>query len=185
MFKAFDTDKFHFVEGDTDSSYWAIAGDQNESYTQGFKHIIKDKQFYDNNVYKWFPDPNKGLEDEKKLLGVSTEKEGTVMFAVSPKCYYLCAPGKKEENIMKAKGADLRRNHITPDDYKATVLEKQIIQGENCGFYVHDIDGMKHMVKMLTRKNIITPIHNKMICLDNYSCAPIIQGLSKEDYECQ
>jgi hypothetical protein len=86
---------------------------------------------------------------------------------------------------MKAKGADLRRNRITPDDYKATVLENRIIQGENCGFYVYDINGTKHMVKMLTRKNVITPIHNKMICLDNYSCAPIIKGLSKEDYECQ
>jgi DNA polymerase elongation subunit (family B) len=26
LFKAFDTDRFHFIEGDTDSLYWAISG---------------------------------------------------------------------------------------------------------------------------------------------------------------
>jgi hypothetical protein len=31
MYKAFDMDKMHFVEGDTDSMYWAISGKINES----------------------------------------------------------------------------------------------------------------------------------------------------------
>jgi hypothetical protein len=65
MDKCLYMDKLHFVEGDTDSMYWGIAGDPNDNIHQGFKNIIKDKEFYDANVYKWFPDPSKGIEDEK------------------------------------------------------------------------------------------------------------------------
>jgi hypothetical protein len=55
--------------------------------------VIKDKVFYDKNVYKWFPNPNQPKEeqtrDKKKLLGVSFEKEGYIMYAIAPKSYIL------------------------------------------------------------------------------------------------
>jgi hypothetical protein len=46
LYKCLDLDKIHFIEGDTDSMYWAVAGALDEPNTQGFKHIIKDHEFY-------------------------------------------------------------------------------------------------------------------------------------------
>jgi hypothetical protein len=44
---------------------------------QKFKHVVKDEVFYNENVYKWFPNPNipkkDQTRDKKKLLGVSFE----------------------------------------------------------------------------------------------------------------
>ncbi|KAA6360371.1 MAG: hypothetical protein EZS28_044102 [Streblomastix strix] len=78
MYKCFDMDRLHFIEGDTDSAYWAVSGksfseksasistesinglDQCESddsipvYKQQFKHVIKDQQFYNENVKYFF-----------------------------------------------------------------------------------------------------------------------------------
>ncbi|KAA6403126.1 MAG: hypothetical protein EZS28_001355 [Streblomastix strix] len=34
MNKCFDMDKLHFVEGDTDSAYWAVSGDENAGIKQ-------------------------------------------------------------------------------------------------------------------------------------------------------
>jgi hypothetical protein len=194
IYKAFDMDRFHYIEGDTDSMYFAIAGDPTDDYRQGFKHIIKDQKFYDENVYKWFPDPSKGIEDEKKLLGVCVEKEGFKMIAVAPKCYYINSviqPKKTEvyeariKTTMKIKGVSLARNNINTNDYDDVVNEGKIIKGQNCGFHTKKVDGIIGMVKLETDKNAITPIHNKMICLPNFSCAPFIEGLTRNDYICE
>jgi hypothetical protein len=37
--------RFHYVEGDTDSLYFAISGDKNEDIDQRFKYIIDNEQF--------------------------------------------------------------------------------------------------------------------------------------------
>jgi hypothetical protein len=50
--------KIHFVEGNTDSMYIAVAGNPNDDCHQGFKHAIKNKEYYDKYGYKWFPNPN-------------------------------------------------------------------------------------------------------------------------------
>jgi hypothetical protein len=42
----------HYVEGDTDSLYFAISGDKNEDINQCFKYIITNEQFYNENIYK-------------------------------------------------------------------------------------------------------------------------------------
>jgi hypothetical protein len=55
MERCLDVNKFHYVEGDTDSLYFAISGDKNEDNKQGFKHIITDEKFSNENVYKWLP----------------------------------------------------------------------------------------------------------------------------------
>jgi hypothetical protein len=178
IYKAFDTDRFHYVEGDTDSMYFAIAGNPEADYKQGFSYVIKDQKFYDENVYKWFSKEKNG----KKLLGVSIEKEGTKMVAVAPKCYYIST--SNEKHIMKIKGVSLARNTIKPEDYLNVVRYSEIIKGSNCGFYTKFVDGVHTMVKLETEKNAITPVHNKMICLPNNSCAPFIEGLTKEDYIC-
>jgi hypothetical protein len=41
MYKCLDMTRIHFVEGDTDSMYWAISGSKEENYEQRFKSVIK------------------------------------------------------------------------------------------------------------------------------------------------
>ena len=101
MYKCLDMDKIHFIEGDTDSMYWAIAGDPNDGFKQGFKHVVKDKEYYDKHVFKFllynffcFDEKSRPvltthadrLAHEKKLLGLAVEKEGLNLVALSPKC---------------------------------------------------------------------------------------------------
>jgi hypothetical protein len=176
-------DKLHFVEGDTDSMYWAIAGDPTDDIHQGFKNIIKDKEFYDANVYKWFPDPSKGIEDEKKLLGLSVEKEGTDMFAVGPKCYYLYAwngKSRKMEDIIKMKGVMRNLNlNLGRQNYLNAIEHNTPAIGTNITLRMNK---NHEMTKQKVDKVAITPIHNKMIVLANNSCAPFIEGLKAEDY---
>ncbi|KAA6389527.1 MAG: hypothetical protein EZS28_014949 [Streblomastix strix] len=52
---AFDMEKMHFVEGDTDSAYWAVSDDEDAGHKQQFNFVIKDKQFYDENAKHFFP----------------------------------------------------------------------------------------------------------------------------------
>jgi hypothetical protein len=88
MFKCLDMSKIHFVEGDTDSMYWAVSGSEDDTYEQKFKHVIKDHNFYTENIYKYTPsifyssnntNPTFNSEVEKmafdkKLLGLAIEK---------------------------------------------------------------------------------------------------------------
>ncbi|KAA6373779.1 MAG: hypothetical protein EZS28_030695, partial [Streblomastix strix] len=97
-----------------DSMMLAVAGDPKQNYQQGFSAVIKDKQFYDQNFYKFFPKPmsvvtieNKPqlekidegkrklkikelqIQDEKKPLGVAYEHCGSTLIALAPKNYWL------------------------------------------------------------------------------------------------
>jgi hypothetical protein len=89
MCKYIDMRKVHFIEGDRDSLYYATSGDPEKDCHQGFEHVIKDEAFYKENAYKWFPNPELGTKDKKKLLGVSFEKVGYVMYGIAPKCNIL------------------------------------------------------------------------------------------------
>ncbi|KAA6400013.1 MAG: hypothetical protein EZS28_004457 [Streblomastix strix] len=66
---SFDMDKVHYLEGDTDSAYWAVSGLADAGYLQQFNHVIKDKQFYEDNAKYYFPTIKNNLLDEKKVLG--------------------------------------------------------------------------------------------------------------------
>jgi hypothetical protein len=55
MAKCLDHTLFYYVKGDTDSLYFTINGKPDEEINQGFKHIITDEKFYNENVYKWLP----------------------------------------------------------------------------------------------------------------------------------
>ena len=102
MEKCLDMNKIHFVEGDTDSMYWAISGDASRDETQYFDAVIKDKDFYYANWHKWLPNKFGDIpkeyqltfEDavaekfhEKKLLGFAVEKASYNMVALMAKCY--------------------------------------------------------------------------------------------------
>jgi hypothetical protein len=43
IYRSIDLTKIHFIEGDTDSLYYAISGNADEDFHQGFKHVIKDE----------------------------------------------------------------------------------------------------------------------------------------------
>ena len=55
MHKCLDMNRIHFIEGDTDSAYWAVAGNPEEDHKQGFKNVVIDKEFYDEHVFKFLP----------------------------------------------------------------------------------------------------------------------------------
>jgi DNA polymerase elongation subunit (family B) len=43
MERSLDHKRFHYVDGDTDSLYFAISGEINENINLGFKHIITNE----------------------------------------------------------------------------------------------------------------------------------------------
>jgi hypothetical protein len=110
-----DLEQIHFIEGDTDSLYYAISGNPDENYHQGFKHVVKDKIFKKENVNKWFPNPTLPKEeqnrDKKKLVCVIFEKDGYIVFDIVPKCYILkSSKNDDDQDVKKVKGVCSRLN---------------------------------------------------------------------------
>jgi hypothetical protein len=174
MMKAFDFNRIHFIEGDTDSMYFAVAGDKNLGVKQGFGAVIKDQKFLDENAYLFFPNPKLGVLDEKKLLGVAVEKEGDVMIALGPKNYYIKTT---EKSVVKGKGVS-SRNKIGASAYVENINEQTQLKGTNVGFHVRN----NRLVKESIEKKAITGIHTKMVTLSNNSCAPFVFGIKPENY---
>ena len=166
MYKCLDMNKIHFIEGDTDSAYWAISGNPNEDFHQQFKYVIKDQEFYNEHVYTYFPKPGAGIEDEKKLLGLAIEKEGENMIALAPKCYTIWN-GENEIKAMKLKGVSLKKNKLTKEDYKTSL--NNTTPGKNINLQLKN----NQMSKLTVNKNALTGKHTKMIVLENQSCVPL------------
>jgi hypothetical protein len=180
MYKCLDMNKIHFIEGDTDSAYWAIAGSFKEDYTQGFKHVIKDKNFYNEHVYEWLPDPEKDVYDEKKLLGLAIENQKENCVALAPKCYCLFNDKKDKNFIYKMKGVKKSLNQFTADDYQEAL--KHPIIGNNINLQMKN----NVMSKISIKKNALTASHTKAVVLSNHSCAPFIHDYFADlDYICQ
>ena len=176
MYKCLDMDRIHYVEGDTDSAYWAVAGNPNEDYTQQFKYVIRDQSFYDAHVYEWFPDPSKDIYDEKKILGLAIEKQGENCIALAPKCYTIWNNDGTTKSL-KLKGVSLKKNRIVSADYK-TALENTI-QGKNINLQLKN----HTMSKVTVHKNALTATHTKVVVLPNQACAPFIHGLKADQYK--
>ena len=165
MMRCLDMTRLHYAEGDTDSQYWAVSGECNEDgsvdYTQAFKHVILDEEFYNENVHKWLPynfyttdgrtavpDNASNLEKiahEKKLLGCAIEKQGLNIVALGPKCY---TTWNNENNYKcKVKGVRLSTNkHITFKSYIEVIQKETTIDGTNY---------------LLQYKKIIPPLNSK------------------------
>lgn len=58
LFKCVDLERIHFIEGDTNSAYYAIAGDMNRNGEQYFDTIIDNREFNNKHVYKFMPNPS-------------------------------------------------------------------------------------------------------------------------------
>jgi hypothetical protein len=144
-------------------------------------------------VYKWFPNPTLPKEeltrDKKKLLGVSFEKEGYIMFAISPKCYILkSSKNDDDKDVKKMKGVSSRLNgNIDLESYKSCLLKSSVpVSGINRGFMIVESDPFTHtrqMVKYVQRKKTINDSAlDKMIVFENHACAPFLPSLTKDDY---
>ncbi|KAA6377223.1 MAG: hypothetical protein EZS28_027250 [Streblomastix strix] len=203
--------KLHFIEGDTDSAYWAISGKQvkkvyyggqwvnqqeyEDNLHQGFKYVIKDQQFYDSNAKYFFPTIQGDKFDEKKLLGLVFENEGDEMYALASKNYYIHTFKRNQlTDVIKLKGVNLKQNNINKQDVIDNLDNGKITQGTNMRLgqindqlQEGDVSKQYHMSKLLNTKNALTGIQNKMVVLKNsQSCLPFIMGLTSECYiDCQ
>jgi hypothetical protein len=54
MYKCLDMTVLHFIEGDTDSQAWAVAGSPDKPITQAFEEAIIDKEYYNQFVNAFF-----------------------------------------------------------------------------------------------------------------------------------
>jgi basic membrane lipoprotein Med (substrate-binding protein (PBP1-ABC) superfamily) len=180
--KCMDMNKIHAIEGDTDSLYFAVAGDPTKGIHQGFRYAVKNRGFYHKHYYEWLPNPWQGKENEKKLGGVAVENEGDFLIACAPKNYTIGVLEETEKAKKKMKGCSEKRNsHITAQSYMDNIENGTIINAENCGFLVK----RGQTTKVSTSKVAITGIHTKMIVLENECCCPYIYGLTAEDYHCE
>ena len=158
------------------SAYWAISGNPEKDYTQRFDQVIKDKEFYDKHVYDYFPNPEKDIYDEKKLLGLAIEKEGCSCIALCSKCYTIFNDDGTTKSL-KLKGVSLKKNKIVSSDYEKAL--KEPIKGKNINL---QLSRDNQMSKITINKNALSAVNTKMIVLENGCCCPYIQGLYAKDY---
>jgi hypothetical protein len=177
MYRAFDFRRIHTIQLDTDCYYCAVAGDPALGINQGFMSVVKDKKFFEENRYKFFPNPEKGKVDEKKLLGMAIEKEGNFMIALAPKCYYIHTV---RGPTIKNKGVG-KRNKLTKEEYVDNLEKGEVSHAVN----VNLRSNRGVMGKEVIRKVAVSGVHTKMVVLDNHSCAPIVFGINPTEYECQ
>ena len=149
LYKALDLNRIAFFEGDTDSMYFMVAGDPNDSYKQGFKHIIKDYDFYNKNVFKWLPynfyatddtyrpnpqTPLDQMHNKKRFLAASVEHQSTSGVAISSKLYAMFGDDndKYKPQSFATKGVSLNKNpHICIDSYLDCINNQTTIYGNN------------------------------------------------------
>ncbi|KAA6385020.1 MAG: hypothetical protein EZS28_019452 [Streblomastix strix] len=167
----------HFIEGDTDSVYWAISDNPNEDFTLQFNAVINDREFYNDNAKYYFPMVRGDVHDEKKILGLAIERQGISMVALAPKNYMIetnyCANSK-----IKLKGVNQKTNKITKAQIIDCINEGKITKCTNVRL------GQKNhqMSQLSIKKNRITGTHTKMLVLENQSCCPFIFGLIAKYY---
>jgi hypothetical protein len=168
MYKCLDRSRFHFIEGDTDSAYWAVSGKkeeegEGEDYKQGLKAIITDQDFYDKHFESWFG--GETLESKKQLLGLAIEKEDESCIALSPKWYTLFP----HNMVTKMKGVSKSKNKVTNTDYNKC-LDGSVVKGKNINLQlVRD-----QMSKVTVYKNALTACNTKNVTLPNQSCRPFL-----------
>ena len=171
MVRCLDMDKIHFIEGDTDSMYFAIAGNPDADYTQGFNYVIKDQEFYEKHVYEWFPKPNSDpilkIKDEKKLLGLAIENQGVNMIALAPKCYTI---DKVRSITVKSKRINKDQNSLRFENYQDAI--STVIPGRNINLKLDRRGDDYQMSTKIIQKNALTGSNTKMVVLDNQACCP-------------
>ncbi|KAA6394559.1 MAG: hypothetical protein EZS28_009919 [Streblomastix strix] len=133
MYKYLNRKRLHVVLADTDSNCIAIAGDPNKDYHQQFESIMTNKQFNDQHVYQYLPDPNKDIYDYKKIHGFGIENEGYELTSLGPKCYSMIVHKWNKEKQqyefkpkITSKGIS-KSQQISHNDY-INVINKDIVK---------------------------------------------------------
>jgi hypothetical protein len=132
MYKCLDMNKIHYIEGDTDSGYWGVAGQGNS----GFQDVIKDEKFYMENIDKYLTSDFYGvsktfntklekMQSDKKLGVLTIEKESKNMIALASKMYVIWNDTKE---TGKAKGVS---EHFKHTQYQEVLEKRKIINGTN------------------------------------------------------
>ncbi|KAA6370227.1 MAG: hypothetical protein EZS28_034246 [Streblomastix strix] len=179
-----DHKRFHFVLAVTDSIYIVIAEDRDKDCHQQFESIVTDKQFYDQHVYQYLPDPNKDIYDYKKILGFSIENEGYELTSLGPKCYSMIVNKWNKEKLqyefkpkISSKGIS-KTQQICHSD-QINVINKDIVKkGINGTLKMYD----NVMSSVQVEKYALTGFNNKSIVLRNQCCCPYFKGLTAKDY---
>ncbi|KAA6401112.1 MAG: hypothetical protein EZS28_003361 [Streblomastix strix] len=113
--------------------------------------------------------------DEKKILGLAPENQGTEIVTLAPKNYYIKV-GEKEK--IKLQGVNQKTTKINKQNIVDNIRDRTITKATNMRL------GQKNYItsKIATEKNGITGIHTKMVVLKDQSCCPYIHGLKANDY---
>jgi hypothetical protein len=195
-------DAIHFVERDSDSQAWVIAGNPDEPITQGFKNVIIDETYYNYFVNAFFPrkfyttdykfpefdrfKENYPEYDEKlartlfdkKLKTIAIELECESMVALAPKMYCLYGvmqkDGIKGNGKPKVKGVVMKQNNLKFDDYVEIYNARSVKPGTNTNIQMHK--GI--MSKITMRKNMLTDISTKYkVNIDWSTCMPLFANI--------
>jgi hypothetical protein len=194
MFKCLDMERIHFIEGDTDSMYWAVSGNLAEDNKQGFKHVILNHEFYNKHVYDYLPASfyssdnsspkfESKLEQDlfrKKLGGLELEKQSDCMTALASKLYIpydlVQGDGKPRDGNPRAKGVKLALNPLHNWDYNSVLQMRTVKTGANTNLQLHKGE----MAKITTTKNVLTAAHTKMRVSEDFStCIPLFLSLEE------
>jgi hypothetical protein len=174
MYKCLDMSRIHFIEGDTDSAYWAVSGDPNMNKTQDFTQVIKDRQFYDEAYGDWFPRDITSFAEQKKILGLMVENRSDNCIALAPKCYDLFDGTLDLPLNEKARNKGTTQKARTLQYYEA--LFGMVQTAENISL------GVKNalMSRIRVTKMSLNGIHTKMVVLENNSCLPFLYKPEQE-----
>jgi hypothetical protein len=166
-----DQNKFHFVYTDTDSYYFAVAGNPNRDFEQYLEEIVIDKEFYDKNYPLFFP-------EKKTLLSLEYERCCYDMIALSPKNYYTNDKIKPE---IKLKGVTVKDNinkQINKDAFEKCINNGEIISAEN---YILRTKNQQ-ISKQILKKTGISGVCTKSVVLENDACLPFIYNVPSSNY---
>jgi hypothetical protein len=188
MYKCLDMDRIHYIEGDTDSGYWAIASAAS-SPNPGFQDVIKDEKFYMENIDKYLTSdfygvnkqfeasPRGALEKmqfDKKLGGLAIEKESKNMIALASKMYVIW---NDQKETGKAKGVS---EHFKHTQYQEVLEKRKIINGTNRTLRMNEGE-MSHIA---VNKRALTAIYLKYkVSSDDSFCSPLFLNLSEASNE--
>jgi hypothetical protein len=199
MYKCLDMEKIHFIQGDTDSAYWAVAGSIIAGKHQQFEYAVSDRKFYDEHYADWFPDLKlaKFVETAPLASPLATDPDAWS----SGRFVFTTLEGRKEEKkllgltienesenlialspkcytpfdddemnmFFKVKGINKGINPFTVNDYKQALIHP--IQGRNIGFQVKNGQQMEVTVM----KNALTGVHTKMVVYEHQACLPFMR----------
>jgi hypothetical protein len=133
----------------------------------------------------WFPNPTLEKEDEKKLLGLAIENQGTNIIVVSCKCY--CLTKVDGKIVAKSKGINVDRNMFTEECYKHCIKESIVQKGINIVLKKIKIDcadrTYQHVKYEAEKVGLSPKILDKVIVLPDESCTPFIDGYVEKDYQ--